>query len=90
MVKPNGNHQMQRAELLAELKQLEAMEFDVVEEAINLAQEIDMSSFASMSVRAAAVVVATRGLQQRLGDRNLVSLMRSRSTYQPAPARMMA
>ena len=77
---------MQRAELLAELKQLEAMEFDVVEEAINLAQEIDMSSFASMSVRAAAVVVATRGLQQRLGDRNLVSLMRSRSTYQPIPA----
>jgi hypothetical protein len=77
---------MQRAELLAELKQLEAMEFDVVEEAINLAQEIDMSSFASMSVRAAAVVVATRGLQQRLGERNLVSLMRSRSTYQPIPA----
>ncbi|MEY4207353.1 MAG: hypothetical protein RLZZ20_505 [Pseudomonadota bacterium] len=77
---------MQRAELLAELKQLEAMEFDVVEEAINLAQEIDMSNFASMSVRAAAVVVATRGLQQRLGERNLVSLMRSRSTYQPIPA----
>ena len=77
---------MQRAELLAELKQLEAMEFDVVEEAINLAQEIDMSNFASMSVRAAAVVVATRGLQQRLGERNLVSLMRSRSTYQPVPA----
>ena len=81
---------MQRAELLAELKQLEAMEFDVVEEAINLAQEIDMSSFASMSVRAAAVVVATRGLQQRLGERNLVSLMRNSSTYQPAPARIMA
>ena len=77
---------MQRAELLAELKQLEAMEFDVVEEAINLAQEIDMSNFASMSVRAAAVVVATRGLQQRLGERNLVSLVRSRSTYQPIPA----
>jgi len=77
---------MQRAELLAELKQLEAMEFDVVEEAINLAQEIDMSNFDSMSVRAAAVVVATRGLQQRLGERNLVSLMRSRSTYQPIPA----
>ena len=77
---------MQRAELLAELKQLGAMEFDVVEEAINLAQEIDMSNFASMSVRAAAVVVATRGLQQPLGERNLVSLMRSRSTYQPIPA----
>lgn len=81
---------MQRAELLAELKQLEAMEFDVVEEAINLAQEIDLSSFASMSVRAAAVVVATRGLQQRLGDKNLVSLMRSRSTYRPAPEHLMA
>ena len=81
---------MQRSELLAELKQLEAMEFDVVEEAINLAQEIDLSNFASMSVRAAAVVVATRGLQQRLGDQNLVSLMRSRSTYQPVPERMMA
>lgn len=77
---------MQRAELLAELKHLEAMEFDVVEEAINLAQEIDLSNFASMSVRAAAVVVATRGLQKRLGEQNLVSLMRSRSTYRPAPA----
>jgi hypothetical protein len=77
---------MQRSELLAELKQLEAMEFDVVEEAINLAQEVDLTMFASMSVRAAAVVVATRGLQKRLGDRNLVSLMRSRSTYRPVPA----
>ncbi len=81
---------MQRSELLAELKQLEAMEFDVVEEAINLAQEIDLSNFASMSVRAAAVVVATRGLQQRLGDKNLVSLMRIRSTFSPAPEHMMA
>ncbi len=81
---------MQRSELLAELKQLEAMEFDVVEEAINLAQEIDLSNFASMSVRAAAVVVATRGLQQRLGDKNLVSLMRSCTTYRPAPEHMMA
>ncbi len=81
---------MQRSELLAELKQLEAMEFDVVEEAINLAQEVDLSIFASMSVRAAAVVVATRGLQQRLGEQNLVSLMRSRSSYRPAPARLMA
>ncbi len=81
---------MQRSELLAELKQLEAMEFDVVEEAIALAQEIDLSKFASMSVRAAAVVVATRGLQQRLGDDQLVSLMRSRSTYRPSPARLVA
>ena len=81
---------MQRSELLAELKQLEAMEFDVVEEAINLAQQVDLSIFASMSVRAAAVVVATRGLQQRLGEKNLVSLMRSRSSYRPEPARLMA
>ena len=57
---------MQRSELLAELKQLEAMEFDVVDEAIDLAQEIDLTKFASMSVRAAAVVVATRGMQMRL------------------------
>ena len=78
---------MQRAELLAELKHLEAMEFDVVEEAIDLAHEVDLSNFASMSVRAAAVVVTTRGLQKRLGGENVVSLMRSRSTYRPAPAR---
>ncbi|MCE2871104.1 MAG: hypothetical protein LW714_06800 [Oxalobacteraceae bacterium] len=78
---------MQRSELLAELKQLEAMEFDVVDEAIDLAQEIDLSKFASMSVRAAAVVVATRGMQMRLGDRTLVSLMRNRSAYHPIPAR---
>ncbi len=81
---------MQRSELIAELKQLEAMEFDVVEEAIELAQEIDLSKFASMSVRAAAVVVATRGLQKRLGENKLVSLMRSRSTYRPSPARFAA
>lgn len=81
---------MQRAELLAELKQLEAMEFDVVEEAIDLAHEIDMTKFASMSVRAAAVVVTTRGLQKRLGDQNLVSLMRSRSTYRLTPSRSAA
>ena len=78
---------MQRSELLAELKQLEAMEFDVVDEAIDLAQEIDLTKFSSMSVRAAAVVVATRGMQMRLGDKNLVSLMRNRSTYRPIPAR---
>jgi len=81
---------MQRAELLAELKHLEALEFDVVEEAIDLAQEIDLNNFASMSVRAAAVVVTTRGLEKRLGDQNLVSLMRSRSTYRPVPARSLA
>jgi hypothetical protein len=81
---------MQRSELIAELKQLEVMEFDVVEEAMNLAQELDLSQFASMSVRAAAVVVATRGLEQRLGEKNLVSLMRNLSTYRPAPARLMA
>ena len=78
---------MQRSELLAELKQLEAMEFDVVDEAIDLAQEIDLAKFASMSVRAAAVVVATRGMHMRLGDKTLVSLMRNRSTYRPIPAR---
>ena len=78
---------MQRSELLAELKQLEAMEFDVVDEAIDVAQEIDLSKFASMSVRAAAVVVATRGMQMRLGEKTLVSLMRNRSTYHPIPAR---
>ena len=78
---------MQRSELLAELKQLEAMEFDVVDEAIDLAQEIDLTKFASMSVRAAAVVVATRGMQMRLGDKTLVMLMRNRSTYRPIPAR---
>jgi hypothetical protein len=78
---------MQRSELLAELKQLEAMEFDVVDEAIDLAQEIDLAKFSSMSVRAAAVVVATRGMQKRLGDKTLVSLMRNRSTYRPIPAR---
>ena len=75
---------MQRSELLAELKQLEAMEFD---EAIDLAQEIDLTKFSSMSVRAAAVVVATRGMQIRLGDKTLISLMRNRSTYRPIPAR---
>jgi len=79
---------MQRSELLAELKQLEAMEFDVVDEAIDLAQEIDLTKFSSMSVRAAAVVVATRGMQMRLGDKTLVSLMRNRSTYRPIPARL--
>jgi hypothetical protein len=78
---------MQRSELLAELKQLEAMEFDVVDEAIDLAQEIDLTKFSSMSVRAAAVVVATRGMQMRLGDKTLVRLMRNRSTYRPIPAR---
>ena len=78
---------MQRSELLAELKQLEAMEFDVVDEAIDLAQEIDLTKFSSMSVRAAAVVVATRGMQIRLGDKPLISLMRNRSTYRPIPAR---
>jgi hypothetical protein len=78
---------MQRSELLAELKELEAMEFDVVDEAIDLAQEIDLAKFSSMSVRAAAVVVATRGMQMRLGDKTLVSLMRNRSTYRPIPAR---
>ena len=78
---------MQRSELIAELKQLEAMEFDVVDEAIDLAQEIDLTKFASMSVRAAAVVVATRGMQMRLGDKTLISLMRNRSTYRPIPAR---
>jgi len=85
-----GNLNMQRSELLAELKQLEAMEFDVVEEAIDLAHEIDLSKFASMSVRAAAVVVTTRGLQKRLGDKTLVSLMKSRSTYRAIPARQTA
>ena len=78
---------MQRSELLDELKQLEAMEFDVVDEAIDLAQEIDLTKFSSMSVRAAAVVVATRGMQIRLGDKTLISLMRNRSTYRPIPAR---
>ena len=78
---------MQRSELLAELKQLEAMEFDVVDEAIDLAQEIDLTKFSSMSVRAAAVVVATRGMPIRLGDKTLISLMRNRSTYRPIPAR---
>ena len=78
---------MQRSELIAELKQLEAMEFDVVDEANDLAQEIDLTKFASMSVRAAAVVVATRGMQIRLGDKTLISLMRNRSTYRPIPAR---
>lgn len=70
---------MQRNDLLNELKQLAEMEFNVVEEAFAMANEIDLSSFSTMSVRAAAVVLTQRGLKKKLGERTFISLMRGLS-----------
>ncbi len=68
---------MRRAELIEELKTLHAMEFDVCEEALRLAQEVDLSSFASMSARAAAVVITKRGLEQKHPGREIATMMRT-------------
>ena len=71
---------MLRKELLNELKQLVELEFNVVDEAFAMANEIDLSSFSTMTPRAAAVVLTQRGLIKKLGEKNLTSLMRGLST----------
>ncbi len=68
---------MRRAELIEELKLLHAMEFDVCDEALRLAQEVDLSTFASMSTRAAAVVITKRGLDQKHEGRGFPTMMRT-------------
>ncbi len=68
---------MRRAELIEELKLLHAMEFDVCDEALRLAQEVDLSTFASMSTRAAAVVITKRGLEQKHQGREILTMMRT-------------
>jgi hypothetical protein len=70
---------MQRNELLNELNQLVEMEFNVVEEAFAMANEIDLSSFSVMTPRAAAVVLTQRGLKKKLGEQKFISLMRGLS-----------
>ena len=52
---------MLRKELLNELKQLVELEFNVVDEAFAMANEIDLESFSTMTPRAAAVVLTQRG-----------------------------
>ena len=71
---------MLRKELLNELKQLVELEFNVVDEAFAMANEIDLESFSTMTPRAAAVVLTQRGLIKKLGEKNLTSLMRGLST----------
>ncbi len=68
---------MRRAELIEELKLLHTMEFDVCDEALRLAQEVDLSTFASMSTRAAAVVITKRGLDQKHQGREIATMMRT-------------
>ena len=75
---------MLRKELLNELKQLVELEFNVVDEAFAMANEIDLESFSTMTPRAAAVVLTQRGLIKKLGEKNLTSLMRGLSTRQVA------
>ena len=71
---------MLRKELLNELKQLVELEFNVVDEAFAMANEIDLASLSTMTPRAAAVVLTQRGLIKKLGEKNLTSLMRGLST----------
>ena len=71
---------MLRKELLNELKQLVELEFNVVDEAFAMANEIDLANFSTMTPRAAAVVLTQRGLIKKLGEKNLTSLMRGLST----------
>jgi hypothetical protein len=69
---------MRRAELTEELKLLHAMDFYVCDEALRLAQEADQSTFASMSTRAAAVVITERGLEHKHQGREVPTIRTSR------------